>query len=87
MTNPSEYQFPTSSKTPVMTAPAILEWLAGEIEDVHAMKETRKRPVERAVFAAIASHLEDMSTRFAETIMRGMDGDETAARRAPRTTK
>ena len=67
-----------------MTAPAILEWLAGEIDDVNAMKDSRTNILERGVFAAIASHLEDMSTRFADTIMRGMDGDETAARRAPK---
>lgn len=80
-------QFPVSSKTPVMTAPAILEWLSGEIEDVNAMKETRTNIIERAVFASIADYLEGMSKRFAETTMRGMDGDTTAARRAPKGTK
>lgn len=74
-------QFPVSSKTPMMTAPAILEWLAGEIEDVNAMKAFYKSPIKQGVFAAIAAHLEDMSARFAETTMRGMEGDETAARR------
>ena len=77
-------QFPVSSKTPMMTAPAILEWLAGEIEDVNKVKATRSSPLERGVYAAIASHLEDMSRRFAETVMRGMDGDETAARPIPK---
>ena len=77
-------QFPATSKTVVMTAPAILEWLEGEIEDVNKMKETRRNPIERGVFTAIADYLEDMSKRFAETSMRGLDGDETAARRAPR---
>ena len=78
-------QFPVSSKTPMMTAPAILEWLEGEIEDLNMVKATRKSPLERGVYAAIASHLEDMSRRFAETTLRGMDGDETAARRVPRS--
>lgn len=81
------YQFPDSRKTPVMTAPAILEWLEGEIEDVNKMKEMRHDPIERGVFAAIASHLEDMSQRFAETTMRGMDGDTTAARRNPKESR
>jgi hypothetical protein len=76
-------QFPASSKTPVMTAPAILEWLEGEIEDVNKVKETLKSAVARGVYAAIASHLEDMSTRFAATVMRGLDGDTTAARTKP----
>lgn len=77
-------QFPATSKTVVMTAPAILEWLEGEIEDVNKMKETRKNPIERGMFTAIASYLEDMTKRFAETSMRGLDGDETAARAIPK---
>lgn len=77
-------QFPVSKDTPMMTAPAILEWLEGEIEDVNKMKELYTSPIKRGVFAAIASHLEDMSKRFAETSMRGLDGDETAARPIPR---
>lgn len=77
-------QFPASEKTVVMTAPAILEWLEGEIEDVNAMKATRSDPIERAVFGSIARHLEGMATRFAEIVMRGLDGDETAARSAPK---
>lgn len=74
-------QFPASSNTPMMTAPAILEWLAGEIEDVNKVKATRKSPLERRVYGIIAEHLEGMSARFAETTMRAMDGDETAGRR------
>ena len=77
-------QFPATDKAVMMTAPAILEWLAGEIEDVEKMKEARNSPIERGVFAAIASHLEDMSNRFAMAAMRGLDGDTTAARPAPR---
>ena len=79
-------QFPATSKTVMMTAPAILEWLEGEIEDVNKMKELCTSPIKRGVFAAIASHLEDMSKRFAETSMRGLDGDETAARPIPRNS-
>jgi hypothetical protein len=77
-------QFPATKNTVVMTAPAILEWIEGEIEDVNAMKNTRTNYVERAVLAAIASHLQDMSDRFAANAMRGLDGDETAARRRPK---
>lgn len=77
-------QFPASEKSVVMTASAILEWLEGEIEDVNAMKETRSDPIERAVFATIEGHLEDMASRFAATVMRGLDGDESAARSAPK---
>ena len=80
----SDYQFPTSAKSVVMTSAAILEWLEGEIEGVHAMKETRKKPIERAVFAAIADYVQGMSDRFAATAMRGLDGDEKAACRAPK---
>ncbi len=76
-------QFPATKNTVVMTAPAILEWLEGEIEDVNAMKATRKNAIERGVFTAIASHLQDMSDRFAATAMRGLDGDTGAARRNP----
>lgn len=74
-------QFPVSKDTPMMTAPAILEWLEGEIEDVHKMKELYISPIKRGVFAAIASHIENMRDRFAETTMRAMAGDETAGRR------
>ena len=76
-------QFPATKNTVMMTAPAILEWLEGEIEDVNAMKETRTNPIERGVFAAIANHLQGMSDRFAATAMRGLDGDTSAARREP----
>jgi len=74
-------QFPVSKDTPMMTAPAILEWLEGEIEDVNKMKELYANPIKRGVFAAIAAHLENMRDRFAETTMRAMDGDTTAGRR------
>jgi hypothetical protein len=74
-------QFPVSKDTPMMTAPAILEWLEGEIEDVNKMKELYTSPIKRGVFAAIAAHIENMRDRFAETTMRAMDGDETAGRR------
>ena len=77
-------QFPVSNKTPMMTAPAILEWLAGEVEDINKVKVTRTSHLERAVYAAIASHIEGMSARFAETTMRGLDGDTTAARTMPK---
>jgi hypothetical protein len=77
-------QFPATNKTVMMTAPAILEWLEGEIEDVNKMKETRRSPIERGVFTAIADYLEDMAKRFAETSMRGLDGDTTAARPIPK---
>lgn len=77
-------QFPATRKTVVMTAPAILEWLAGEIEDVNAMKETRMNIIERGLFEAIATHLQDMSDRFAENAMRGLDGDTIAARPIPK---
>ncbi|MEV7472252.1 hypothetical protein AB0N33_00880 [Pseudarthrobacter oxydans] len=77
-------QFPATSKTVMMTAPAILEWLEGEIEDVNKMKKMYTNPVQRGVFAAIAGHIEDMAARFAETSMRGLDGDTTAARPIPK---
>ena len=77
-------QFPTTSKTVMMTAPAILEWLEGEVEDVNKMKAATRVPIERGIFAAIANHLEDMAKRFAETSMRGLDGDTTAARPIPK---
>jgi len=68
----------------MMTAPAILEWLEGEIEDVNKMKELYTNPIKRGVFAAIAAHIQDMSDRFAATAMRGLDGDETAASPIPK---
>lgn len=80
-------QFPTSKNTPIMTAPAVLEWLSGEIEDVETVRASRTNPLERAVYAEIAKHLADMYKRFAETTMRAMDGDTTAGRRPPRKDK
>ena len=77
-------QFPATKNTVMMTAPAILEWLEGEIEDVNKMKEMYTSPIKRGVFAAIAAHIQDMSDRFAATAMRGLDGDETAARPIPK---
>jgi hypothetical protein len=77
-------QFPATKNTVMMTAPAILEWLEGEIEDVNKVKATRTNALERGVYAAIAGHLQNMSDRFAATAMRGLDGDTTAARPIPR---
>ena len=74
-------QFPATKNTVMMTAPAVLEWLEGEIEDAKTMKNMFTDPVKRGVFAAIVDHLQDMSDRFAATAMRGLDGDTTAARR------
>ena len=76
-------QFPASKNTVMMTAPAILEWLEGEIEDVNKMKTATTMPIQRGIFAAIASHLQDMSDRFAATAMRGLDGDTIAASKKP----
>ena len=82
----SDYQFPANKKTVMMTSAAILEWLEGEIEDVNKMKAATTTPIQRGIFAVIASHLQDMSDRFAATAMRGLDGDETAARPIPRNS-
>lgn len=73
--------FPVSPRTPVMPAPAILEWLAGEIDDVTATLEKSDDPITRGIYAAVRGHLEDMSARFAATTMRAMDGDTSAGRR------
>lgn len=73
-------QFPVSKNTPMMTAPAVLEWLSGEIEDVETVRKSRTNVLERAVYAEISRHLADMHRRFAETTMRAMDGDTTAGR-------
>ena len=77
-------QFPATKQTVMMTAPAILEWLEGEIEDVNKIKDQQKSVVKKAVMAAIATYLEGMSERFAATAMRGLDGDEIAARPIPK---
>lgn len=73
--------FPATANTPVMTAPAILEWLSGEIDDVTADMERTKNPIQRGICAAIRGHLQGMSDRFAATTMRAMDGDTSAGRR------
>lgn len=77
-------QFPATRKTVVMTAPAILEWLEGEAEDVRNMKTQHKDGLQHLVLEGMAIHLEGMAARFAETTMRGLDGDTTAARPNPK---
>lgn len=82
--DPSKDQFPATNKTVMMTAPAVLEWLEGEIEDVQVWETLTDDPEQLYVLSGVILYLEGMATRFAETIMRGMDGDETVARAAPK---
>lgn len=78
------YQFPENKKSVVMTAAAILEWLEGEAEDVRKRKAASKNLFTFSVLDGVATHIEDMAHRFTITVMRGLDGDTTAARPAPR---
>jgi hypothetical protein len=74
-------QFPTSKNTPTMTVPGIIEWLAGEVEDLKAKHATETHRNVRNVIEGQWLYVEVLIAKLTDTAMRALDGDETAGRR------
>ena len=70
------YSKPESSKTPMLTVPALLEWFDGEVEDLKAKHKAEKDPYLRDIIQGQWLYVELMAAKITDAAFNNIEKEK-----------